>query len=136
MATRCHPSNRFGRGPSPLSSRLIRRIIDPHTCRIRPRDARPCGRASTARAAPVDPPRAREALNTAPENWKKGDKIDALRTGCPPIVVQDFDWKNDDANLRNPARPTLRTTQGKEVTKSVPYVAGTSPVRTVFRDVN
>ena len=44
------------------------------------------------RAAPVDPSRAREALHTALESWKKGDTIDALKSGSPPIVAQDFDW--------------------------------------------
>lgn len=102
-------------------------------------------------AAPVDPSRAREALNTALESWRKGDKIDALKTGSPPIVVQDFDWmaghplvafevmgdgKDDDANLRIPVKLTLRTTQGKVVDKSVSYVVGTSPAITVFREFN
>src|SRR5689334_17618700 len=74
-----------------------------------------CGGSGTA--APVDPPRAREALKVAMESWKKGDRIDALRSGSPPIVAQDFDWmgghrllayevkgegKDDDANLRIP----------------------------------
>ena len=54
---------------------------------------------------------------TALESWKKGDTIDALKSGSPPIVAQDFDWmaghrlvgyevtgdgKDDDANLRIP----------------------------------
>jgi hypothetical protein len=83
------------------------------------------------------------------ESWKKGDRIDALRSGSPPIVAQDFDWmgghhllayevtgdgKDDDANLRIPVRLTLRTPQGKELSKDVSYVVGTSPSLTVFRD--
>ena len=100
-------------------------------------------------AAPVVPARARAALNTALESWKKGDRIDALKTASPPIVAQDFDWmaghhlvsyevtgagKDDDANLRIPVRLILRTPQGKEVKKAVSYVVGTSPTLTVFRD--
>ncbi|MFO0950128.1 MAG: hypothetical protein U0835_27500 [Isosphaeraceae bacterium] len=107
------------------------------------------GCSGSGRAAPVDPSRAREALNTALESWKKGEPIDALKTASPPIVAQDFDWmggqklvgfevtgegKDDDANLRIPVRLTLRTPQGKEVKKSVSYVVGTSPSLTVFRD--
>ena len=78
--------------------------------------------------APVDPSRARDALKTALESWKKGDAIDALKSGSPPIVAQDFDWmaghrlvgyevtgdgKDDDANLRIPVDLTLRTAQGQ-----------------------
>jgi len=103
------------------------------------------------RAAPVDASRARETLRTALESWKKGDKIDALKTASPSIVVQDFDWmggqslvnyevagdgKDDDANLRIPVKLTLRTPKGKEVQKSVSYVVGTSPALTVFREFN
>jgi hypothetical protein len=82
------------------------------------------------------------------ESWKKGDRIDSLRSGSPPIVAQDFDWMGghrllayevtgagqDDANLRIPVRMTIRTTQGKELSKNVSYVVGTSPSLTVFRD--
>ena len=101
------------------------------------------------RAAPVDPSRARDALKTALESWKKGDTIDSLKSGSPPIVAQDFDWmaghrlvayevsgegKDDDANLRIPVRLTLRTSRGQEVKKRVSYVVGTSPSVTVFRE--
>jgi hypothetical protein len=103
------------------------------------------------RAAPVDPARAREALQAALESWKKGDKIESLKDGSPPIVAQDFDWmagnllvayevagegKDDDANLRIPVKLIMRTAQGKEVKKSVWYVVGTSPTLTVFREFN
>src|SRR4051812_27286064 len=86
------------------------------------------------RAAPVDPSRARDALNTALESWKKGEAIDSLKSGSPPIVAPDFDWmaghrlvryevtgdgKDDDANLRIPVDLTLRTATGKEIKKSV-----------------
>src|SRR5436190_1117633 len=53
------------------------------------------------RAAPVDPPRAREALVTALDSWKKGEKPEALKEASPSIVVQDFDWMaiEGDASL-------------------------------------
>jgi hypothetical protein len=107
------------------------------------------GCSGPGRAAPVDPARAREALRTTLESWKKGESIDSLKGGASSIVAQDFDWmaghrlvayevtgdgKDDDANLRIPVRLTLRTAQGKEVRKSVSYVVGTSPAVTVFRE--
>ncbi|MBX6312235.1 MAG: hypothetical protein IRY99_04850 [Isosphaeraceae bacterium] len=101
------------------------------------------------RAAAVDPPRAREALRTALESWKRGDKLESLKSASPPIIVQDFDWmaglsliryevtgdgKDDDANLRIPVTLTLQAQDGKEIQKKVRYVVGTSPSLTVFRD--
>jgi len=102
------------------------------------------------RAAPVDPPRARDALRTALDGWKKGDKPNALQSASPPIVVQDFDWmagqallgyevlgdgKDDDANLRIPVRLTLGDKNGREVKKDASYIVGTSPSLTVFREM-
>lgn len=104
---------------------------------------------SGARAAPVDPARARSALETTLECWKKGDKLETLKTASPPITAQDLDWmagntlvayeiaddaKNDDANLRVPVKLTMRSPQGKEIKKAVVYLVGTSPSITVFRD--
>ena len=109
------------------------------------------GCSGGGRGAVVDPDRARETLKTALESWKKGDKIEAIRSGSPSIVAQDFDWmaghrllkyevtgdgKDDDANLRIPVKLTLKTLQGKEVKKNVSYVVGTSPALTVFREFN
>lgn len=109
------------------------------------------GCSGPAKSARVEPSRAREALRTALESWKKGEPIESLKSASPPIVAQDFDWmagsklvgyevtgdgKDDDANLRIPVRLTLRNTQGAEVQKSVSYVVGTSPAITVFRDFN
>ena len=63
-----------------------------------------------------------------PGELEEGRPIDALKSGSPPIVAQDFDWmaghrlvsyevkgdgKDDDANLRIPVDLTLRTTQGQ-----------------------
>jgi hypothetical protein len=100
-------------------------------------------------STPVDPSRAREALRTALEGWKKGDAPGALQGASPPITVQDMDWlagaklvdyqvdgdgKPVEANLYVPVKLTLRTPKGKEVRKKVNYVVGTSPILTVFRD--
>lgn len=107
------------------------------------------GCSGQRRAAPVDPDRARETLRIALDAWKRGDTLEAVKSGSPSIVAQDFDWmngsrlvayevtgdgKNDDANLRIPVRLTLRTAQGREIKKSVSYVVGTSPALTVFRE--
>jgi hypothetical protein len=108
-----------------------------------------CG-TGPERAAPVDADRAREALRTALESWKKGAQPTALQSHSPPITVQDMDWeagakllayeivgdgKNDDANLRCPVKLTIRDAQGKETKKQVTYVVGTSPAVTVFREL-
>src|SRR5262249_30492549 len=101
------------------------------------------------RAAPVDAPRAREALRTALESWKKGELPGALKSASPAITVQDMDWeagqnlvdyevvgdgKDDDANLPIPVKLTLVGPKGKKVQKDVKYIVGTSPSVTVFRD--
>jgi hypothetical protein len=98
---------------------------------------------------PVDPERAREALKTTLESWKKGESMDSLQSATPSIVAQDSDWRSGakltdfevagdgkpmDANLRVAVKLTLRNKQGKEVKKSVNYLVTTSPAVTVFRD--
>lgn len=98
----------------------------------------------------VDPGRARDALKTALDGWKKGDTPDALKVGSPPIVVQDLDWiagetlvdyqldgdgKEVEANLYVPVKLTIRSKQGKEIKKSVSYVVATSPRLMVFRNL-
>ena len=83
------------------------------------------------------------------DHWKQGDSIDSLKSGSPSIIAQDFDWmagstlvayevdgggKENDVNLRVPVKLTLKSAQGKETTKAVTYVIGTSPALTVFRE--
>jgi hypothetical protein len=102
------------------------------------------------RAADVDEGRARDALKTALDGWKKGDAFDTLKDASPPITVQDFDWmggaklvdyhvagdgRKAESNLYVPVDLTLRTKQGREVKKKVSYVVATSPSLMVFRDV-
>jgi hypothetical protein len=109
-----------------------------------------CGDSSRAHA--VDPPRAREALQTALDHWKSGQTPRSLESSPTPMTVQDFDWAGGaklvdyqiiddgqayDANLRvrvklvldGPAKKT-----GKPAEKTVWYLVGTSPSVTVFRD--
>jgi hypothetical protein len=109
------------------------------------------GCSSEGRPAPaVNPVKAREVVNTVLDGWKKGDSIESLKSASPSITVQDFDWmggsrlmayevvgegKSDDANLRVPVKLTLKTPEGKEVTKSVSYVVGTGNALTMFREL-
>jgi hypothetical protein len=64
----------------------------------------------SGRAAPVDPGRAREALKSALESWKKGETPDALKSASPPIVVQDFDWMAGHSLVNYESRARARTT--------------------------
>jgi hypothetical protein len=102
-----------------------------------------CSVSGGARA--VDAPKAREALRTALDGWKKGDAPASL---APSLTVQDMEWlsgaklvdyqltgdgQDFGVNLHVPVTLTLRTTQGREVKKNVSYIVGTSPIVTVAR---
>jgi hypothetical protein len=106
------------------------------------------GCSGSGGARPVDAPRAREALRTALDGWKRGDAPSSFATASPAMTVQDMDWqagaklidyqvaddgKDYGVNLHVPVTLTLRTSQGKDVKKSVHYIVGTSPIVTVFR---
>jgi hypothetical protein len=103
---------------------------------------------SGSQATPVDAERAREALKTTLDGWKKGETPEALNKSMPAITAQDLDWlsgsklvdytvtgdgKSMEANLYVPVTLTMKTSKGKEVKKKVTYVVGTSPHLTVFR---
>jgi hypothetical protein len=103
----------------------------------------------SSRAAPVDAPRAREALKVALDGWKKGDAPASFANALPAMTVQDLDWmggarlldyqldgdgKETGPNLHVPVGLTIQTPQGKEVKKKVSYIVGTSPILTVFRE--
>ena len=105
-----------------------------------------CSRAPWA--GTVDAPRAREALKTALDVWKKGDMPEVLKNDSPAITAQDLDWlggaklvnyevtgegKSVEANLYVPVTLTLAPPKGKEVKKKVTYVVSTSPYLSVFR---
>lgn len=102
------------------------------------------------RAAAVDATKARDALVTTLDGWKAGKKPEELQSGSPSITAQDLDWlagsklvsyrvvdegRNDDANLRIPVELTLVGSDGRQQTKRVSYVVGTSPSVTVFREL-
>jgi hypothetical protein len=102
------------------------------------------------RAAAVDGSKARDALRTVLDGWKGGAKPESLKSGSPSITAQDLDWiagftlvdyrvvdegKADDANLRIPVELKLKDPSGREVSKRVSYVVGTSPQVTVFREL-
>ena len=107
---------------------------------------------SSSRAHAVDPPRAREALKTALDQWKSGQGPRSLESSSTPMTIQDFDWAGGaklvdyqiiddgqayDANLRVRVKLVLdgaATKTGKAVEKTVWYLVGTSPSVTVFRD--
>ena len=105
-----------------------------------------------ASAHAVDPSRARDALVTALDHWKRGDDLRTLASWTTPMTVQDFDWQGGarlidyqllgegqelDANLSVKVKLTLAEKQGKgkQVQKTVYYLVGTSPSVTVFRDM-
>jgi hypothetical protein len=102
------------------------------------------------RADPLDVELAREALKTSLECWKKGDSADTLKSGSPSIIAHDPDWVagarlvaytlgGDDTrvaeNLFVPIKLTLKLKNGKQATKNVTYVIGTSPQVMVFRSL-
>src|SRR5262249_24694832 len=110
------------------------------------------GCSGPGHAHDVDAPRAREALKTALDQWKKGEGPKSLESSSTPMTVQDFDLaagaklldyqivddgKEADANLRVQVKLVLSSPgkdKGKSAEKKVWYVVGTSPSVTVFRD--
>lgn len=108
------------------------------------------GCSSGPRNAPVDAAKARETLRAALDSWKRGDKVDALQSGSPPIYVIDTEWQsgavlkdfrivNDakemDASLFCPVSITVRNANGQETTREVTYIISTAPNLTVSRKV-
>jgi len=101
----------------------------------------------------VDESRARVALKTALEQWKKGEGPRSLASSATPMTVQDFDWaagaklldyqlvddgKAQDANLLVQVKLTLSDPgkdKGNGTEKKVWYLVGTSPSVTVFRNM-
>jgi hypothetical protein len=100
--------------------------------------------------APVDAAKAREALRTALDSWKRGEKIEQAQSASPPVYVIDSDWQagaalkdyklvNDgtemDAHLHCPVRITVKPAGGAETTREVTYIISTTPNLTVSRKV-
>jgi hypothetical protein len=105
-----------------------------------------CGGGSSAHA--VNTSQARDALVTALDQWKSGEKP----RSAPSMTIQDFEWESGaklvayelqgdgqarGANLSIKVKLTLapKDGKGKNVEKSVYYLVGTSPSVTVFRDM-
>jgi hypothetical protein len=108
------------------------------------------GCSGSQRAAPVDAARAREALTTTLDVWKKGDTPDTLKNSTPTITAQDLDWmggaklvnyevtgegKSIESNLFVPVTLSMKTPAGKDVKKKVTYIVATSPYVSVFRSL-
>jgi hypothetical protein len=98
----------------------------------------------------VDPDRARQAVETVLDSWKRGESIEAYQTDSAAVTVQDSDWQagcvlmsyevqdddaQDEANLHCRVHLRLRDRDGREMDKQVTYVIGTSPAVTVFREM-
>jgi hypothetical protein len=107
---------------------------------------------SSGSAHAVDPSRARDALVSALDHWKKGETPRSLSSASPAMTVQDFEWERGaklvdyqllgdgesrDANLSVQVKLTLadEKSKSKTVEKTVSYLVGTSPSVTVFRDM-
>lgn len=106
------------------------------------------GCSTGPRNAPVNAAKARETLRTALESWKRGDRVDALQAGSPPVYVIDAEWQSGavltdykvlgdgqemDANLFCPVALTLRGPNGREVKREATYIVSTAPNLTVSR---
>ncbi|WP_165221399.1 hypothetical protein [Aquisphaera insulae] len=101
---------------------------------------------STGEAHAVDTSKAREALASSLDAWKRGEDSRSVSS----ITIQDFDWERGaklegyeilgdgqakGANLSIQVKLRLAAAAGKKATeKSVYYLVGTSPSVTVFRD--
>jgi len=98
--------------------------------------------------APADPGRAREALPTALDAWKRGDRPDALTSSRPPVRVLDRDWSEGSTlagyevkgdghplghNIQQTVALDLKTPRGKAVKKTVNYVISPGDPPTVAR---
>lgn len=97
----------------------------------------------------VDAGKARGLLEQVLTSWQQGETPDAWRRKTPEVVIQDLDWQRGaklqsfemlgngeaiDANLHCKVELTLEDSNKKEVSKTVTYLVGTSPVLTVFRE--
>jgi hypothetical protein len=92
---------------------------------------------------------ARQTLRVALDAWKKGQPIDALKDGDPPISVADHEWSDDyklmdykvsekdqlfGSDLRCQVQLSLRSPKGKELKKKATYSVGTNNALTVVRE--
>jgi len=99
---------------------------------------------------PVDTRQARSTLEAVLKSWQEGATPESWQQKTPSVVVQDMDWKTGkklksyeivapgdaiDSNLHCQVKLTLEDPEKGEVERTVTYLVGTSPVLTVFREV-
>lgn len=98
----------------------------------------------------LDRPLADQSLVRCLNAWKEGRPAAALADESPAIICVDDDWAagakltgfeilhgsavEDGFNVHVRVALQLQDDQGRDVAREVPYVVGTSPQITVFRD--
>lgn len=105
-----------------------------------------CG--STAAPTAADPDAAKQLLERALSSWQKGQTVEAVKNGTPPIVVNDTKWsggrKLAKYDIEVPSEPSgaqqkfrvtlwLSDDKGQEKKEVAQYEVGTDPINTVFR---
>ena len=106
------------------------------------------GCEGTAAPTAADSEEAKQMLELALGLWVKGKTVDDAKSGSPSILVSDPKWSRGDKlkkfEINSDGKPSgaervftvklsLLNNKGKEVSETVDYRVGTSPVFTVFR---
>jgi hypothetical protein len=104
-----------------------------------------CGH--NARSLKLDKEAARQSLSAFLDCWKSGGEADSLKTRSPAIIGRDTDWDNgkklvrynlgaetDDGTNMHITTELVLAGGGRQATKAVEYIVGTSPVISVFRN--
>ncbi len=109
------------------------------------------GCSNPADAHRVDSDVALEVLVDVLQSWKDGERPEGCQAKTPPVVVQDLDWirgikltefqiqdgaQSIDANLHCQVKLDLLDENQVKSQKTVVYLVGTSPTRTVFRSLS
>ncbi len=107
------------------------------------------GPGCNARARQADADRARAALRTALDAWKRGDNLDALQQLDPPIYFNDHDVRagsrlldfkinsEDDYfgnSLRCAVELSLKDAAGKTRQKTIKYLIDTGKATVIARE--
>jgi hypothetical protein len=104
-----------------------------------------CGH--NARSLKLDKETARQSLSAFLDCWKSGGEPGALQSRSPAIIGRDTDWDNgkklvqftlgaetDDGTNMHITTELVLASGGRQATKAVEYIVGTSPAITVFRN--
>ena len=109
-----------------------------------------CGPNKVSKQPLVDESKAKEILIVVLDGWKEGKKPEDFGTQSPAVIVQDIEWLRGaklseytitgkhtpkDANLISQVQLKMVSPEGKEVSKTVNYIVGTSPKLSVFREI-